>query len=200
VTPRVDAIEALTTRTSPPGLVAPGPDQASLERMLQAAVRAPDHKRLRPWRFIVIEGASREAFGDVLATSLRRREPEVPEAALAKERTKPLRAPLIVVVAARLREHKGVPAVEQIVASGAAAQNMLVAAHALGYGGFWRTGAGAYDDEVKRALGLRSDDAIVGFVYLGTPAGIAAPLPPAEIASHVTYWTAPVGRLQEADA
>jgi nitroreductase len=196
----VDAIEALTTRTSPPGLVAPAPDPASLERMLQAAVRAPDHKRLRPWRFIVVEGPAREAFGDVLAASLRRREPDVPEAALAKERAKPLRAPLIVVVAARLREHKGVPAIEQIVASGAAAQNMLVAAHALGYGGFWRTGAAAYDDEVKRALGLRPEDAIVGFVYLGTPAGVGAPLPPAETASHVTHWTAPVDRLEEADA
>jgi nitroreductase len=165
--------------------------------MFPAAARAPDHTRLRPWRFIVIDGAAREAFGDVLAAALRRRDPDVPDAALAKERSKPLRAPRIVVVAARLREHKGVPPVEQIVASGAAAQNMLVAAHALGYGGFWRTGAAAYDDEVKRALGLRPDDAIVGFVYLGTPAGVGAPLPPADIASHVMHWTAPVGRLEE---
>ena len=194
MTPRVDAIEALTTRTSPPGLVAPGPDQASLERMLQAAVRAPDHKRLRPWRFIVIEGASREAFGDVLATSLRRREPEVPEAALAKERTKPLRAPLIVVVAAVLREHRGVPAIEQIVAAGAAAENILVAAHALGFGAFWRTGAPAYDETVKRALGLKPDDAIVGFLYLGTPAAAPPPMPPADVAPHLTHWERPIDR------
>ena len=196
---RVDAIEALTTRTSPAGLVAPAPDPASLERMLQAAVRAPDHGRLRPWRFIIIEGDAREAFGDGLAAALRRREPEVPEPALAKERGKPLRAPMIIVVAARMREHRGVPGVEQIVASGAAAQNMLVAAHALGYGGFWRTGAAAYDDEVKRALGLSPQDAIVGFVYLGTPAG--APVAPSasDVAAYVSRWTAPVGTLEGTD-
>jgi nitroreductase len=160
-------------------------------------VRAPDHARLRPWRFIIIEGDAREAFGDVLAAALRRREPEEPEPALAKERSKPLRAPMIVVVAARMREHRGVPGVEQIVASGAAAQNMLVAAHALGYGGFWRTGAAAYDDDVMRALGLASEDAIVGFLYLGTPSGTAPPLPAAEVATHVAHWTAPIGRLEQ---
>jgi nitroreductase len=188
----VDALEALTTRASASGLVAPAPDVHALDSMLRAAVRAPDHGRLRPWHFITIEGAAREAFGDVLADALRLREPDVPDAAIAKERTKPLRAPLIVVVAARLREHRGVPAVEQIVASGAAAQNMLVAAHALGFGGFWRTGAAAYDDHVKRALGLRAEDAIVGFVYLGTPSAAPAPLAPADVASHVTRWTGPV--------
>jgi nitroreductase len=95
------------------------------------------------------------------------------------------------VVAAHLREHKGVPAVEQIVAVGAAAQNILVAAHALGYGGFWRTGAAAYDDTVKDALGLRPGDAIVGFLYLGTPSVPAAPIPPSDHRAHVARWTGP---------
>lgn len=188
----VDAIEALTTRISPAGLVAPAPDARALDRMLRAAVRAPDHGRLRPWRFIVIDGAARDALGGVLSDALRLREPAVPDAALAKERAKPLRAPLIVVVAAKLREHRGVPGVEQIIAAGAAAQNMLVAAHALGFGGFWRTGAAAYDDNVKRALGLRPEDAIVGFLYLGTPSAASAPLPEPDVTTHVTRWTGPV--------
>lgn len=188
----VDAIEALTTRISPAGLVAPAPDARALDRMLRAAVRAPDHGRLRPWRFIVIDGAARDALGGVLSDALRLREPAAPDAALAKERAKPLRAPLIVVVAAKLREHRGVPGVEQIIAAGAAAQNMLVAAHALGFGGFWRTGAAAYDDNVKRALGLRPEDAIVGFLYLGTPSAASAPLPEPDVTTHVTRWTGPV--------
>jgi nitroreductase len=188
----VDAIEALTTRASPRELVEPAPDARTLDRILRAGMRAPDHGRLRPWRFIIVAGAARTAFGDVLAAALQRREPGVAEAALAKERGKPLRAPLIIVVAARLREHRGVPAVEQIIAAGAAAQNILVAAHALGFGGFWRTGAAAYDNAVKRALGLRADDAIVGFLYLGTPPGAAAALPMPDVAAHVTYWTAPL--------
>lgn len=190
-TPPLDAIEALTTRASPAGLVPPAPDAQALGRMFRAAVRAPDHGRLRPWRFIVVDGAARETLGHVLADALRAREPAVADAALAKERAKPLRAPLVVVVAAKIREHRGVPPVEQIVAAGAAAQNMLVAAHALGYGGFWRTGAAAYDEHVKRALGLAGQDAIVGFLYLGTPAVAAASLPQADPAPYVTHWTGP---------
>ena len=193
----LDAIEALTTRASPTGLVAPAPDGDALQHMLRAAVRAPDHGRLRPWRFIIIEGAAREALGGVLADALRAREPDVADAALAKERAKPLRAPLIVIVAAKLREHRGVPAVEQIVAAGAATQNMLIAAHALGFGGFWRTGAAAYDERVKRALGLAAEDAIVGFVYLGTPSAAPPPLPASDVTSRVTRWTGPLSESRE---
>ena len=190
----MDAIEALTTRASPAALVAPAPDAATLQRILGTAMRAPDHGRLRPWRFIVVQGAAREAFGAVLADALLRREPAAGEATLAKERAKPLRAPLIVVVAAVLREHRGVPAIEQIVAAGAAAENILVAAHALGFGAFWRTGAPAYDDRVKRALGLKPEDAIVGFLYLGTPAAAPPPMPPADVAPHLTHWERPIDR------
>ena len=188
----MDALEALTTRASPPGLVDPAPDDATLDRMLRAGMRAPDHGRLRPWHFILVAGDARTALGSVLADALRRREPRVAEAALAKERAKPLRAPLIIVVAAHLREHRGVPAIEQIIAAGAAAQNILVAAHALGYGAFWRTGAAAYDAGVKTALGLRSEDAIVGFLYLGTLPGAAAIAPEPDVEAHVTHWQSPL--------
>jgi nitroreductase len=188
----MDALEALTTRASPLQLADPPPDRAALDAMLRAAVRAPDHGRLHPWRLVVIRGEARSELGEVLAAALKARDPNAPEAALAKERAKPLRAPLIVVVAARLREHKNVPAVEQIISAGAAAQNILVAAHALGFGGFWRTGPAAYDERVKTALGLDRQDSIVGFLYLGTPA-VAAPLvPPPDLAEIVTEWAGPV--------
>jgi nitroreductase len=147
---------------------------------------------LRPWRFIVVAGSARPALGDVLASALRKREPGLPESAFDKERGKPLRAPLIIVVGAHLREHKSAPAVEQIIAAGAAAQNILVAAHALGFGGFWRTGNAAYDDDVKAALGLRAGDAIVGFLYLGTPSVPATP--PPDQAAQITHWTGPLDR------
>jgi nitroreductase len=189
----LDAIEALTTRASPLALTEPAPDSAALATMLRAGARAPDHGKLRPWRFIVIAGGARNALGEVLAAALRKREPGVPDAAIDKERGKPMRAPLVIVVGARLREHKGVPAVEQIIAAGAAAQNILVAAHALGFGGFWRTGNAAYDNDVKAALGLHAGDAIVGFLYLGTPEVPAAP-PPSDHAAHVTRWTGPPDR------
>ncbi|HEX6138745.1 MAG TPA: nitroreductase [Casimicrobiaceae bacterium] len=188
----MDALEALTTRASPIGLTDPAPGPDALEPMLRAAMRAPDHGRLRPWQFVIVAGAARERLGDVLAEALRHREPAAAEAAVAKERAKPMRAPMIVVVAAKLREHRGVPAIEQVIATGAAAQNILVAAHALGFGGFWRTGAAAYDVAVKHALGLRADDAIVGFLYLGTPSAPAPAAPAPNAGAHVTYWTGPV--------
>ena len=188
----MDALQALTTRASPLQLADPPPDPAALDAMLRAAVRAPDHGRLHPWRFVVIRGAARSKLGDVLAAALKARDPNAAEAALAKERAKPLRAPLIVVVGARFREHKNVPEIEQIISAGAAAQNILVAAHAQGFGGFWRTGPAAYDNQVKTALGLDAQDSIVGFLYLGTPA-VAAPLvAPPDLAEIVTEWNGPV--------
>lgn len=165
----MDALEALLTRRSPGRLTDPAPDDAALKTMLDAAMRAPDHGRLRPWRFIVLRGEARVRLGDLMAEAMRRREPEMPAPALEKERAKPLRAPLIVVVAASLVEGHKIPAVEQLLAAGAAAQNLQLAAHALGFGTVWRTGAPAYDPYVKQSLGLDAADAIIGFMYLGTP-------------------------------
>lgn len=188
----MDAIEALTTRASPLQLTDPAPDRDALEAMLRAAAKAPDHGRLRPWRFLVIAGAARDRLGEVLAMALRAREPGLPDAVIEKERLKPRRAPVLVVVAARLRDNKKIPAVEQIISAGAAAQNILVAAHALGFGGFWRTGPAAYDDRIKTALGLEESDSIVGFIYLGTPAVAAPPAPAPDLAELVTEWTGPI--------
>jgi nitroreductase len=165
----MDAIEALLTRRSPGRLTDPAPDDAALKTMLDAAMRAPDHGRLRPWRFIVLRGDARARLGALMAEAMRRREPGIPASALEKERGKPLRAPLIVVIAASLIEGHKIPAVEQLLAAGAAAQNLQLAAHALGFGTVWRTGAPAYDAYVKQELGLEPADAIIGFMYLGTP-------------------------------
>jgi len=164
----MDALTALTTRVSPIRLAEPAPSPDALAAMLAAAGAAPDHGRLKPWRFIRIEGAERLRFGELLAQSLLRREPEAPQAKLEAERKKALRAPLVLVAAAALSDNPKVPQVEQIVAVGAAVENLLLAAHALGYGGFWRTGAAAYDAGLKSQLGLAAGDAIVGFLYLGT--------------------------------
>ena len=160
-------LTALIGRVSPLRLVEPAPANADLDQILAAGLRAPDHGRLRPWRFLLIRGDARHRFGDVLAESLKRRKQDLSESALQAEHDKALRAPLLIVVAAVVRGNTKVPEIEQIVSAGAAAQNMLVAAHALGLGGFWRTGDAAYDDHVKQAFGLNTNDEIVGFLYLG---------------------------------
>jgi len=183
----MDAIEALMGRVSPAQLAEPGPTAAQLQTLLSVATRAPDHGRMQPWRFVLIEDEARHRLGEVMARSLQRREPDAPAGKLDAERKKPLRAPLVVVVAAAIKENPKVPDIEQVVAAGAAAQNMLVAAHALGLGGFWRTGATAYDAEVKRELGLGEQDAIVGFIYLGS-VGIAGKPVPAETSTVARRW------------
>jgi len=167
----MEAIEALSTRRSPPKLVDPAPDDAQLHSILGTAIRAPDHGRLRPWRFIILRGANRARFGEIQADALKARAPDVPAEVLEREKQKPLRAPLIVVIAASIHEGHKIPVIEQILAAGAAAQNVMVAAHAMGFGAMWRTGEPAYDAKVKEALGIPAGDAIVGFIYLGTPQG-----------------------------
>lgn len=191
----MDALEALTTRRSPLRLREPAPDPTSLQRLFAAALQAPDHGRLKPWRFIILRGAARARFGEVLADALKRREHGAPPGLLDSERRKPLRAPLLLVVAATLRDDPKIPVLEQIIAVGAAAQNILVGAHAMGYGGFWRTGAPAYDETVKAALGLQREDAIVGFLYLGTPEAMPPAPPPTDPAAFVTEWTGPAPLL-----
>src|SRR5665213_1214208 len=129
----MEAIEALTSRRSPPKLVDPAPNDEQISAILGAAIRAADHGRMRPWRFLMMRGTARERLGDVLASALKARVPEISDDQVQRERLKPLRAPVVVVVAASLVEGHKIPVVEQLLAAGAAAQNMLVAAHALGY-------------------------------------------------------------------
>lgn len=184
----MDAMELLLGRASVGALAAPAPDQAALDAMFASAVRAPDHGRLRPWHFLVVPAERRARFGEVLAQSLARRDPEATEPMLQHERDKAMRAPMIVVAATRLRESRKVPVVEQRASTAAAVQNILLAAHALGYGAVWKTGGAAYDAGVRAALGLGADEEISGFIYLGTPAGEPSAARRPVAAEHVSVW------------
>ena len=169
----MDALDAILARRSTGRLTAPAPSGDDLTRILEAAAAAPDHGELRPFRFILLEGEAKDAFGRVLADAYLARCEAVgaapTEGQLTKERTKLGRAPLVLVVAAVHQHSDKIPWVEQFAAVAAAAQNVLLAATALGFGSMWRTGDPAYDPRVKTALGLGEHDAVVGFVYLGTP-------------------------------
>jgi nitroreductase len=164
----MDLIEAIDTRSSAGRLAAPGPTSEHLEIILRAAERAPDHGRMKPWRLSVLEGPAREGFAAAAATAKRRRNPALSDEQVAADRDKILRSPTLIVVACVAREHPKVPEIEQIVAVGAAAENLFLAAHALGYGVMWKTGPAAYDPDVKAVLGLQPTDHIVGIIHLGT--------------------------------
>ena len=126
----------------------------------------------------MLEGEARLKLADAMAEMFRRKAPQATQAQLDAERAKPMRAPTIVVAAARIAKGK-IPEIEQLASVAAGVQNMFLAAHALGYGAMWKTGAAAYDVEVKKALGLLPDDHIVAMLYLGTVAtpGTVVPLP-----------------------
>ena len=176
----MQAIDALLARRSARALTDPAPDAGALELIFSAAARAPDHGRLRPWRFLVVRGAARARLGGMLADHLRRSHPQIGEETLERERLKAFRAPLIVVVAAHCDPAVKIPVIEQTLAAGAAAHAMMLAAFALGFNAMWKTGDAAYDATVKQALGFDPADAIVGFLYLGTESGERAPAPRTE--------------------
>lgn len=184
----MEAIDLLLTRESALKLAAPGPSQAELDTIFRAAVRAPDHGRLRPWRFIVIDTEHRAAFGALMAQSLLRRMPDASDDMVQREHAKAMRAPTIVVTAAKVQKgHKIVP-FEQIGSAAAATQTILLAANALGYGAVWKTGDAAYDPAVKAAFGLTEDDEIMGFLYVGTDVGGVSAVARPEATQFVTVW------------
>jgi nitroreductase len=162
-----EVVDSIMSRASAVTLKDPGPTPDDLRLILKAGTRAPDHGKLQPWRFVVIEGTARDRLGDVMAETLKARKPDITEIELKREKEKSFRSPTIVAVGAKIVEGKIMP-VEQMLAAAAAAQNIILAAHALGYGTMWKTGDGAYDDTVKRFLGFDPGDSIVGFIYIGT--------------------------------
>jgi len=166
----------------------PAPDDSQLEQILQVAMSAPDHGRLYPYRFISIRGDARYRLSEIFVQATMRREPEVEATYLAKQREKPLRSPLIVVVVATLIESEKIPEIEQMLCAGAAAHNILLASNALGFGSIWLTGANAYDDYVCGELGLAENERIVGFIFLGTPELDIPPreLPP--VGDYLSSW------------
>lgn len=164
----IPVIDTLLSRASVKLLGEPAPSDADLHTIFQAAVRAPDHGKLRPWRFYVIRGNAREQLSELFAAGVKRREPEATEAQIEKEREKPLRAPLTIAVVAKIVTGHKIPPVEQTLSTAAAAMNILNAVHALGFGARWVTGANCYDPVFRRDFGLDETDQLIGFVHIGT--------------------------------
>ncbi len=170
--PAPDAVDLLLSRRSgsAKAMKGPGPNEEQLQTILGAAARAPDHGKLFPWRFIVFEGDGRKRFGELIAQCLQESEANVPDERLEMERMRFLRAPVVVGVVSRTREQIPIPEWEQILSAGAVCQNMLIAAHAMGFVANWITEWPAYHPLVKERLGLKPGERIAGFVYIGTSA------------------------------
>ncbi len=165
----MDALELLKTRRSPSlaELTGPGPSADDIDTILQLAVRAPDHGKLAPWRFILFEGDARLKAGEIIESAFRADRPDAPAEQLAAERRRLAHAPLVVAIVSRAAPHVKIPEWEQVLSAGAVAMNMLLASHALGYAAKWITEWYAYDRRVLDAFGLKPHERIIGFVHIG---------------------------------
>ena len=168
--PAPDAIDLLLSRRSGSAkrMGEPGPDEAQLRRILAAGARVPDHGKLAPWRFIVFTGKGRKKAGRLLVEALKETE-TISDEREEQERHRFARAPVVVAVVSRVREAIPIPEWEQTLSAGACCQNMLIAAHSLGFVGNWLTEWCAYHPRVKELLGLKPGERIAGFLYFGTP-------------------------------
>ena len=184
-----NVLQQLQERNSAPRLIDPAPSGDVLESMFAAALRAPDHAWLQPWRFLVIDGESRQQLGELFKQALLRKTPDADQAAQDKAANAPQRAPLLVVVVCRYTEHPKVPAHEQLLSAGCAAHGLLLAAEAQGFAGVWRTGWVAEDDYIASELGLAANEEIIGFLYFGSRDGRAKSLPERKVENYVSEWT-----------
>lgn len=168
-------------------MVAPGPDAAQMEEIIAIAARTPDHGKLFPWRFVIVGGTQRQALADLLARALPEAIPDANGAHYAKALEFAHQAPsLVVLVSAPIAAHK-IPLWEQELSSGAAAMNLLIAAHAMGFVGGWITGWPAYSPLVTKAF-CAPGERIAGFMFLGSPANPMEERPRPEMAAIVRTW------------
>lgn len=164
------SLRALDDRRSVPSrqLGEPGPDHATLLRMLQSAVRVPDHGKMVPFRFLRITGDARRALGERLVARTLQREPDASAAVIEKERERFSFAPVIVAVIACVSPNPKVPELEQLLSAGSVCFALLQAAQAVGFGAQWLTGWAAYDDRVRARLGVGDGERVLGFIHIGT--------------------------------
>ena len=189
----LSTLELLLTRrsTKPAALSEPGPSAGELDRILTAAARVPDHKKVVPWRFIVFEGEARAKMGEIIAEACREEEKEPPSPVrLDMERNRFVRAPMVIAVVSRIVPRPGAPEWEQILSAGASAFGLCLAANAMGFGTSWITEWVAYSPRIRSALGLAEGERVAGFVYVGTPKEKPADRERPSLETIVTRWQA----------
>ncbi len=184
----LDAIAALCNRVSIGDLAEPAPSSEQREIIFRAALRAPDHGQLRPWRFLLVEGEDRVRVGNIIADVEAHCYGEQSATQRQKSARRLLRAPLVLLIVARITAHAKVPELEQMLSTAAAVQNMLLAAHAVGVGAMWRSGLVTYEPLLAEKLGLAENERLLGFLYLGTPTGVIKAVPALNIDDFFVAW------------
>ena len=184
----METLEAIQTRNSVPLLTDPAPTSEEMSAVYKGALRAPDHARLRPWKFIEVRGDSRDKLAKIFIDTATALNSDLSENEISKLEKAPHRAPMVIILAANIKEHPKVPEIEQIISLGAAAQNILLGIHEIGYSAVWRTGNMAFNPEITKFLGLEENFKIIGYLYVGTSTGKEKPIPELEIQDFLEVW------------
>ena len=184
----METLEAIQTRNSVPLLTDPAPTSEEMSEVYKGALRAPDHARLRPWKFIEVRGDSRDKLAKIFIDTATALNSDLSENEISKLEKAPHRAPMVIILAANIKEHPKVPEIEQIISLGAAAQNILLGIHEIGYSAVWRTGNMAFNPEITKFLGLEENFKIIGYLYVGTSTGKEKPIPELDIKDFLEVW------------
>lgn len=193
----VDLIHENMLQRQSVGLLAePAPNKQQLDRAFQAALTAPDHHRLKPTSFVVVDDEKRQAFGNLLSQSMAEFD-GVDVAQIERVRAHPLRAPLLVLALTKLTDHPKVPHYEQILSTGAAVQNFLLSLQSQGFSTIWRTGAVVESNTLKKALGLQERDYISGIIYIGTSDKLIQHRTGHCLDGHISAWQSDVDSVEK---
>ena len=165
----MDAIKNIIERVSYKKLLKPFPNNDEMNLVYKAALRAPDHRNLKPSRFIEVRGKGLKKLSEIFVDYAVNNIAGLTEAKLNKIKNAPFRAPMIVVLISKITNHPKVPKIEQMLSTGAATQNMLLTLNALGYGAIWRSGSLALNSKICKYYSIDKKDEIIGYLYIGTP-------------------------------
>jgi len=186
-------LDLLLTRRSvlAKNLGEPGPDEESLQKILRAGIRVPDHGRVEPWRIQVLHKDAQRALAEICVEIFKRETPSAADAQIEVERQRPQRSPVLLVVTSHPNPQKfaKVPEIEQTLSSASVCQNILIATRALGYDAQWVTDWLAYHPEIRVALGHQADTRIVGFIHVGTAVEPPHERPRPEFDAIVSEWS-----------
>lgn len=190
VAPSPEALALLERRRSLPlrALLGPGPTADELDRMLAVAARVPDHGRLVPWRFIVLEGTGREVAGDRLDALYAAQNLGLAADKAHMWRDYLLRAPVTVVAVSRTDPAAKIPELNQVLSAGAACMNLILAANALGYSALWLLKWPGRDPAAAALLGVAETERVAGFIHIGRPATQVEDRPRPKLADVVTRF------------
>lgn len=186
--PQSSPLDMLLSRASTDVLQEPAPCGEQLELILSTALRAPDHGKLRPWRYIIVEGDARSAFAREVVAALQRRTPDLADEKKQKVFKRFSQAPALIILGMALRDGHKIPLSEQMMAVAAGAMNILNSLHAEGFGGVWVSGAYCEDPALICRLGLGPTGKLAGVLMVGTPRGPEKRVRRPDIKNYMAYW------------